>query len=116
MKFTSKKIFYFAFIIIFIGIIWTMLFSKTREGYVSPCYNYHDDAAGCTTNGCIRKTDKHGVTRCLEKTCYNFSNALYNDANARICTNQKIRGANGVYGKCKATKYWRDGSLVCQPL
>lgn len=32
MKFTSKKIFYFAFIIILIGIIWTMFFSKSREG------------------------------------------------------------------------------------
>ncbi len=116
MKFTSKKLFYFAFIIIFIGIIWTMLFSKTIEGYESQCYKYHNDSAGCTTNGCIQTTDKRGVTRCQEKTCSNFSNALYNDANASICINQKLRAGNpGMNGKyCKATKYWKDGSLICQ--
>ena len=77
MKITSKKLFYFAVIIIFIGIIWTMLFSKTIEGYQSQCYKYHNDYTSCINNGCIQNTDKHGVTRCLEKTCSNFGNKVY---------------------------------------
>lgn len=77
MKFTSKKIFYFAFIIILIGIIWTMFFSKSREGWTKTpgeirCNKYNNgtgDTNTCSNNNCnpVKGGGGPGSVYCHEK-------------------------------------------------
>jgi len=111
MKFTSKKIFCFAFIIILIGIIWTMFFSKSREGACSDIYGDYTDSkfnacnnAGCTAS-VIKRPFGNGIS-CSAKRCSDFgthtTDAYKNPSNIAKCSNQKLAyGGNA----CRPSSY-----------
>jgi len=111
MKFTSKKIFYFAFIIILIGIIWTMFFSKSREGNgpaTDPCNSYNSDSERCTGN-CKPGPITNGGFWCRQKSCSDYGNVPYTQQNINKCKSNTTYFNSGFY--CKASKV--NNKLYC---
>jgi hypothetical protein len=119
MKITSKKIFYFAFIIILIGIIWTMFFSKSREGnagrQVDPCNANYTSEEACNAStipgGCIARYQS-GMAGfwCGKKVCSDYSSST-NNAYNNFTLKSNCTKARGDFGNCKASNKY--GKLVC---